>query len=483
MPNFELEQLILLTPEFLLALVGIIILLLPKNTPKLACTMASAAIAVDFFMCMSLWGVDETVLGTYDINLFTTLCKMMFLGFSFVVVIGSANYAKRIKPAKEYFAFILFATLGLIAIPSASDFITLFVAFELVSISTYALPLVDPTNLRGREAALKYFLSGAFSSALVLYGMSWVYGYTGTTSIVGAAEVVAQVGAQPILMLAFLFMVAGFGYKMALVPFHLWSPDTYEGSSSPVSGFLAGVTKKGAFIAVFKLFLITFVAMKTEISFVLAIVAMVTMTVGNVVALHQTDIKRMMSYSSVAHAGNILVGIAIANGMGLMGTMVYIVAHGVMTLGAFFAISYVFRQYRSSDIECFHGLAKTNPWTALGFAIILFSLAGIPPLLGFWGKMIMVIAAFQNGGWYIVLAVSVVLNTAISLVYYANLVRVMYMKEPYEGSLAVIPEHEQVKVSSCFVALWSCAIFLIVFGLFPDFLSKMCLLAVNVVIW
>lgn len=480
--NVDVNTWICLTPYIILLVFAVVIVLLPKPSRTLAYVLSLVGIGLSGVSSALLWGTDTTLLnGSFEINNFSVVVNLIFLLLSFVVVLGSHTFCQNLRytkdRAREYYALIMFATIGLMALGSVTDFITLFVAFELVSIATYVLPLIDCADPRGKEAAIKYFLMGAFSSALILYGLSLLYGYTGSLRIETVAAQLADTGTlfQPIILISVILILAGFGYKMALVPFHLWAPDTYHGSPSPVSAFLAGVTKKGAFVVSLKVFLVALVALQKDVFIILSIIAILTMCVGNCVALMQTCVKRMMAYSSIAHAGYILVGIAIATQMAVAGAMIHIIAHGLMVAGSFFVIYLISESIGGEDLDDFRGLNKKAPYTAFAFMIILLSLAGVPPFLGFWSKMVMVVASFQYGGWYIVLAVFLVLNSALSLVFYARIIKTMYMDPPLEKNEGKLVREK----NSYTVAIYIVVILLTVTGLFPNQVLEICTTAVS----
>lgn len=464
-----MEQVILLLPEILLAAMAIIVMLLPRGAHRLACALAAVAVGSAALMEVSLWGVDTVALGgAWDISHFAVFAKVMLLALGFVSIIGSYDFTAGIGRAREYYALLLAAMLGLVIIPSATDYITMLIAFELNSIATYVLPMADPNNENGAEASLKYFLTGAFSSAIIVYGLSLLYGFCGTLNIAESAQVLGVLGLHPLGALAFALLLVGFGYKMALVPMHLWAADTYQGAPAATTGFISGVTQKGAFIVVMKLVLVTFIFNSELASLLLGLLCAVTMTVGNALALMQKDVKRMLAYSSVAHAGNIPVGIAVGTAMGVAGSFLHILAHGLMTIGAFFIVRMVAVHKGGTRLADFAGLARQMPGMAAAFMLILLSYGGIPPLLGFWSKMLMVVSAVGLGGWYTVLAVVLVLNSALSLVYYARVIRDMYAKpaevEPIKPFAAGMTA-EKAAVVICVAAL-------LVLGLLPNVLTE-----------
>lgn len=464
-----LDQLILLLPEVLLAAMAIIVMLLPRGARKMAWVLAAVALGAALLMEASLWGVDTEALGgAWQINAFAVFAKVMLLGLGFISVIGSYDFTAGIGRAREYYALLLAAMLGLCIIPSATDYITMLIAFEQISIATYVLPMADAESDTGHEATLKYFVTGAFSSAIILYGLSLLYGFCGTLNIKATADVLGWVGLHPLAAVAYALLLVGFGYKMAMVPMHLWAADTYQGAPAATTGFISGVTQKGAFIVVMKLVLVSFVFNVPLASVLLGLLCAVTMTVGNVMALLQKDVKRMLAYSSVAHAGNIPVGIAVGTAMGVAGSFLHILAHGLMTIGAFFIIRLVAVHKGSTAYRDFAGLSRQMPGIAATFALILLSYGGIPPLLGFWSKMLMVVAAVGLGGWYTVLAVVLVLNSALSLVYYAWVIRDMYAK-PAEVNL-LKPATAGITAEKAAVAL--CVVLLLVLGLLPNLLTE-----------
>lgn len=469
MNSLTLEQLMLLLPELLLLVLAIIIMLLPRRAHKMAWLLASVGLAVDLLMCLSLWDTNYVILdGAYSIDNFAVFIKVLLLGLAFLNVIGSHDFTDKVYRAREYYALLLTAMLGLLIIPSATDFITLLVAFELVSIATYVLPMAELDNPRGGEAALKYFLSGAFASALILYGLSLLYGFTGTLNLVDCTQVMFMLGAHPILIVALVLLLAGFGYKMALVPFHWWAADTYTGSSAPTTGFLSGVTQKGAFVVALKIMVVYAAVLSPLASLLLGVLCAVTMTVGNVLALKQQDVKRMIAYSSVAHAGNIGVGFVVG-GSGVVGSFVHILAHALMAIACFFALQLVLERKGGTSLRHFRGLGKQMPALAAALMLLLLSFGGVPPLLGFWGKMLMVVSAVGLGGWYTVLALILVLNSALSLVYYAAVIREMYMR-PAEQEL--LPKPASGK--SYHLAMWLAVALLLGLGLLPNWLTEIC---------
>ena len=485
MEGLTLQQLQYFLPEIILVTFGLVVILISSRNKEsnLHFFLTISALVGALIVTISQLGTDVIFsFGTIEINTFSLLLKIFFIILGILTVWASKDFANTIAFAKEYYGLILFATVGLTMVGTAGDLITLFIAFELTSISTYALPLIDKKNEHGKEAAVKYFITGAFATGLVLFGLSLLYGLTGTVLLKDMAPILLEGGSQPLLVVSFALIVAGFGYKMTLVPFHLWAPDVYEGSPTPVTSFLAAATKKGAFVVALKIFITTLVAIKLQVSILLAIIAVITMTVGNAVALMQNNTKRMLAYSSVAHAGNILVGLAIITELAVAGAILHIIAHGLMTIGIFFGILYVAEKRGGYDLEHFAGLRTVAPWTAFGLFLMLLSLAGVPPFVGFWSKMVIVVSAFELGSWYIYLALALVLNSALSLVYYARVIKVMYMAKDVEVAVptqitvdtgrdytaATIEPGARGERGSYIMVLYACAILITLTGFFPE---------------
>lgn len=434
---FQATEFLYLSAEILLVLVGLFLLFLDrhKKVAFLATLGALAgALVVQAVVCIQCPG--PVLYNTLDITPLGTLLRVMILAGTFLLVLASREFADGLTHPHLYYGFLTFATAGMILLPYANDLLTMFLAFELTSISTYALPFADRREKNRMEAGLKYFLTGAFSTGLILFGMSYLFGLTGSLYIEDIAAGLYAFQGQPVVYLAFALILGGMGYKMALAPFHLWAADTYTGSSGPVAGYLAGVTKKGPFALMFKLFLLTFMSARLEMSLAFGVLAVLTMTVGNMAALVQTDAKRMLAYSSVANAGTILVGFAVGNLYGLAGALLHVGAHLVMTIGIFMVFLYVQRVWGgSTEYDVFRGFNRREPFLAFMTTLLLLSLGGIPPFLGFWSKLIILFGAVEAGGWFYALAAALILNSALSLAYYFKLLKYMYMKEESATSM------------------------------------------------
>ena len=332
--------------------------------------------------------------------------------------------------AGEYYALILFCTVGMILLASSTDMIMIFLGIEIVSICLYVLAGIRRNDHRSNEAALKYFLLGAFATGFLLYGMTLVYGSTGSTNLFKIAEFVKNPSAQsnPLLMMGLVLLVIGFGFKVASVPFHMWAPDVYQGAPTPVTAFMAVGPKAAAFAAFFRVFADAFPEMSSSWEMLLSIIAILSMFVGNLGAIMQTNIKRMLAFSSISHAGYILMAVIAKNSLGSSSLLFYMLSYAFMTFGIFGIVIILGRKGEENlEIKNYSGLAYKHPVIALSMTIFLLSLAGLPPFAGFVAKFYLFSAAIQEG--LLTLVIIAVLNSAISFYYYLKVVVFMYMKE------------------------------------------------------
>jgi NADH-quinone oxidoreductase subunit N len=342
----------------------------------------------------------------------------------------------------EYYTLLLTCALGMFFMASATNLLTAYLSLELVSLTSYVLTGFLPHNRRSSEAALKYLIYGGVASGTMIYGMSWIFGMTGTLDYVGIQQALAQAQInKAALFMAFIFIFAGFGYKIVFVPFHMWSPDVYQGAPTPFTAFLS-VASNAAGIAILIRFFFPGVSHVTtggdwtfvtgvEWPQVLLFASMITMTVGNICALNQRNLKRMLAYSGIAHAGYMLMGLAILNNDGLSAILFYIVVYLIMNLGAFLVVGVVANKIGSEDIDGYRGLAWRGAIVpAVCFAIFLFSLTGLPPFAGFIGKFLLFAAVLKQGGAFVLLVLVAMANSVISLYYYAKVVKVMFLDSP-----------------------------------------------------
>ena len=407
---------------------------------------------------------------------FVALFDLVFLAVALLVVIASPRYLRR-RHQGEYYSLILLSTVGMMLVAASRELITLFVALELSSFCTYALAGFHKKRLASAEAAMKYFLVGSISSALAIFGISLVYGLTGSTSFEALASLWSSpvgVGGGTTTLASELLrgrftlgvfvwglLLAGFGYKIALVPFHNYAADVYEGAPSTVSAFLAAGSKQMGFAALFKVFLLGLFAVKLNWEVMVGVIAVVTMVVGNVAALSQTNIKRMLAYSSIGQAGYILMALAIGTPYALAGGMFHIVTYSFMKAGAFLALAAAATWGVAETLDGWKGMGRKAPYLAFAMTVFLLSFAGIPPLAGFASKFVLFSSAIGKGGWFVWLAVAGIATSAVSLVYYWRVIRVMYMEDA-EGRRVSVSSSAAIAVTLALAAT-------ILLGVFPAF--------------
>ncbi|MBI5503288.1 MAG: NADH-quinone oxidoreductase subunit N [Deltaproteobacteria bacterium] len=355
----------------------------------------------------------------------------------------------------EYYSLMFFAVIGVVIMAAATDLIVMFIGLETMSMAVYVLAGIRKSDLRSNEAALKYFLLGALASALLLYGVALLYTMTGSTVLADVAKALSSTNYAAsdhlVLLLATGLILIGFGFKIAAVPFHLWAPDVYEGAPTSVTAFMATAVKAGGFAALLRTMLEALAPMRAELAPVLWGAAAVTMTIGNVVALRQTSLKRMLAYSSIAHTGYLLVGVTAGTAEAGSSVMFYLAAYGAMNIGAFGVMVALARRGRGCEnISDFSGLAQTHPALASAMALFLLSLTGIPPLGGFVGKFYVFTAALHAGlVWLVVIAA---LNSVISAAYYLGVVRTMYFDKAPDDVLPSARPYAAVVVAVAAVA-------------------------------
>ncbi|ODS40650.1 hypothetical protein BEH94_00385 [Candidatus Altiarchaeales archaeon WOR_SM1_SCG] len=450
-------------PEIFLAVFGIFVLLMGQFAKK---ENVSGIVKV-----ISLFGLFAALVitgnmaadsgGAFVVDSFAVFFKVLFILAAIIVVIGSFSTLKTIHES-EYYSLILFITLGMCVVASARELILLFVGIELAGISSFVLAGYTKEDRRSSEAAIKYLVVAAVSSAIILFGMSIIYGVSGSTNYTGIA---GSIGSSPAALLGLVLIISGIGYKITAVPFHMWAPDTYEGAPAQVSALLASGLKKMGIAALIPLLFIALLSMQAQWQVVFAVLATATMTLGNIVALSQKSVKRMLAYSSVAQAGYILIGFAVATKLSVASALFYCLAHTVMAAGTFIIIAALVYVKIGENLEDYAGLWKRAPFMAFAMMIILLSLAGIPPLVGFWGKFWLFMSAVEAG--MVWLAVIGVLNSALSLYYYFAVVKFMFFKEPASHEKLEIPVSATVAVAIALLCV-------ILFGLFPDAFMELC---------
>ncbi|MGQ9666404.1 MAG: NADH-quinone oxidoreductase subunit N [Anaerolineae bacterium] len=364
---------------------------------------------------------------------FALVINLVVSAAAVLALLISLDYVSRVGlPAGEYYGLLLLAAGGMMFLGSATHLMTLFLSLEILSIALYALAGIRTDDVRSGEAAMKYFLLGAFASAFLLYGMALLYGATGTTSLAGIAVAVPGAVGDPMLIGGLALLLIGFAFKIAAVPFHMWTPDVYQGAPSSVTAFMSVGAKAAGFAALVRVLVTVFPALYTWWVWPVGILSVLTMTWGNLAALAQGNVKRMLAYSSIAHAGYILVGAA-AGEAGVSGVLFYLMAYALMNIGAFAVLIALERAETDAagvELERMRGLFHRRPWLAAAMTIFLFSLAGVPPMAGFFGKLYVFRAAVQSN--LMVLAIIGVINRVISAYYYLRVVARMALSAPAE---------------------------------------------------
>ena len=461
-------------PEITITLCAVVTLLLAaffgrkRNIGNAAGAVSLIGAGLAFIFTCALWDSNLDVFnGLYTIDNFGIFFKAVALIVSFLVTLLSLRYVEREDIIRgEYYALLLFGVLGMMIMVSSNNFITIFIGLELMSIPIYVLCGLLSGNPRSAEASLKYFLLGAFSTAFLIYGMAFIYGATGIIDIRGIAHHVlhGNFSLTPAFMIGLAMVIVGFGFKTASVPFHMWTPDVYEGAPTSITAFMATGVKAAAFGAFLRVFYTVFAPFMEGLSGILWIIAVLTMTVGNTTALVQDNVKRMLAYSSIAHAGYILIAFVIGDASFSSSVLFYMLVYTFMNIGAFTIIIILGQKDKdNTDIESYAGLAGRHPLIALSMTVFLLSLAGIPPLAGFMGKLYIISAAIKAKFYW--LAVIGVLNSTVAAYYYLRVIMYMYFKEPAE-------EPDQPDVSAAYAVVIIISLWAVVhMGIFPrDFL-------------
>ncbi|HMK11672.1 MAG TPA: NADH-quinone oxidoreductase subunit N [Acidimicrobiales bacterium] len=450
-PNVDYHA---LAPEIVLA-AGIVVLLLVDlflderqkwATSSIAGLGLLAALVP--VLTLAVDGTDRSLFGgAYVVDNFALVLKALFLITGYAVVLISTNYVDEGDYYEgEYYTLLLCSILGMLMISSSRDLVSLFVALELLSIPAYMLAAWRKRDVKSNEAGMKYFLLGVFASAVMLYGMSLLYGVTGSTLLSTIGE---QLGGsattKPIGTLAIVFVIVGFAFKVSAVPFHSWAPDTYEGAPTPITAFLSVASKAAGFVALLELVFIGFFGQSNVWAPVFWVLAALSMTVGNLVALRQTNMIRMLAYSSIAQGGFILMPLAVigdspdAAKSALTAVVTYLIIYAVMNIGAFAVVIVVARKTRSGEISSFGGLFSYAPGLCVALTFFLFSLAGTPPLAGWVAKFVVFRSLLDaGGGWAVTLAVIGVVNSVIALFYYAAVAKEMWMNPAPDGDVSPI---------------------------------------------
>jgi proton-translocating NADH-quinone oxidoreductase chain N len=460
------EELWALRPEYWLVALGLALLVLDLVVPAGRKTAVGWAAVVGLVLGLGpiasmLGEPSRTVFfNTYAVDGFATFFKLVVVGSTALVVLSAMDYfAGQTAHEGELYALLVFTALGLSLMAGSADLILLALAIEFVSLTSYVLAGYFKADVRSTEAGIKYFLFGAGASAVMLYGFSILYGLTGETNLYAVAGKLRAAPA-PAVVVALVLSLAGFGFKISMVPFHQWTPDVYEGAPTPIAAYLSVASKAAGFAALVRLLVVALAPTAVDWITLVAGLSALTMTLGNLLALPQRNIKRMLAYSSISHAGFLLIGVAAYRGdFGTFGLLLYVLAYTFTNLGAFFVAIVVGQRVGSDAIPEYAGLAQRAPVLAALMALFMLSLTGIPPTAGFLGKFYLFGAAINNGLLW--LAVVGVLNSVVALYYYANVIRVMYLLPPHDPG----PLREPAPLR---LALGVAAVGTLLVGVFPQ---------------
>ncbi|MEA2547824.1 MAG: NADH-quinone oxidoreductase subunit [Chloroflexota bacterium] len=442
-----------------------------RPTPVIFTALAGLAITAAVTLVVGSGETARAFSGMYRLDALTSFLDLLFISIIAMTIVFAPDYlTPRGLPVAEFAVVLVFAMCGAFVIAASADLLLLFLGLELMVLPGYLLAGYHKTDSFSTEGAIKYFLLGSFSSAIFLFGLAFVWGLSGSTSIVVVASKLTEVATgqvpfSPGLAMGFAFLTTGVAFKIAAVPFHYWTPDAYQGSPTPVTGYLSVGPKIGAFALILRLFVEALGPMKADWLPVIVVLAAATMTLGNLVALTQDNVKRMLAYSSIAHTGYMLVGLAAYAGgqrQGLEGLLFYGAAYSFMNLGAFAVIAALQKRAGvTSGLATFAGLGRKEPILGLLMVLFLLSLTGIPPTAGFFAKALIIVAAVQAGGWVGFLAVLMVLNAAAAAFYYLRVVVYMYMREPVSETPAL--RHGRL----LWGGLAAATVLTIAFGVFP----------------
>lgn len=474
--------LMVIRPELILTgtvLLCILADLFTRGKDKTLCWLLAFAGCLTALAATGLsWGKEaEAFAGLVRMDNLSGFFKVIFLLSGLLTLLLSGSYVKREGlPPGEYLSLLLLSLIGMLFMAGASDLITVFLGLEIMSIPVYVLAGFLRGNAKSPEAALKYLLLGAFASAFLLFGIAFVYGTVGTTRL---AEVLrhasaARAAADPLFFAGLGFLLVGMGFKVSLVPFHMWTPDVYEGAPTPITAFMSAAVKAAGFAILIRVVVISFQPLLVDWSRIFWVLAVLTMILGNVVALVQENVKRMLAYSSIAHAGYVLVALTPGTQAGVQAALIYMFIYALMNIGAFGVVLSLSRKAdQGTEIRDYAGLARKHPLYALAMAVFLFSLAGVPPTGGFIGKFYAFSAAIRSD--FVWLAVIGVLMSAVSAYFYLRVLVVMYMQEP-EGSEAPLPGPTLAGGGSDMgvvnLALGFCALTVLVLGVWPGWLAQ-----------
>ncbi len=442
MPAELISALTLATPELLVAISALVLLMVGVyGGPKASALVTWLSVAVLAVAGLLVWqsGEGNVFGGGYVNDAFAKFMKLLTIVGALVSLAMSVDFAKREKFDQfEFPILVLLATLGMMLMVSANNMLALYLGLELQSLALYVVAAINRDNLKSTEAGLKYFVLGALSSGMLLYGISLVYGFTGQIGFDAIAQALSGGERQVGLLFGLVFILAGLAFKISAVPFHMWTPDVYEGAPTPVTAFFASAPKMAAMAMLVRVVMEGFKPVTADWQQVIVFISIASMVLGAFAAIGQSNIKRLMAYSSIGHVGFALVGLAAGSQAGVQGVATYMIIYLVMTLGTFaFILSMRTKDNQVEQIADLAGLSKTNPFRALILTVLMFSLAGIPPLAGFFAKWYVFLAAMQAN--LLALSVIGVLASVVGAFYYLRIIKIVWFDEPAEGFVGASP--------------------------------------------
>jgi len=480
--TFPLPDVTPLIPEMFVAVMAMAILLwdlfLPKERKQWSAYAAMVTCAVAAALTLKLASPDSVnaFYGFFVLDPFASYAKLLIYAGTFFGIVLSLDYMKDEPNTGEYYSLMLFGTLGMMLMASAPNFVTLYLGLELMALCTYVLVGYQRDVLRSSEAALKYFILGSLASGFLLYGISFIYGVTGTFDFAKAGIGIAHAGADArmALMLGLVFLLAGMCFKVSIAPFHMWTPDAYEGAPTPITAFMSIGPKVAGLVVFIRVLADVLPALQVDYTTILTWLAVLTMAVGNLAAIAQRNIKRMLAYSTIGHIGFAMLGMIAANADGYAGVLVYLTVYLFMNMGAFAIIILMRREGIQGELlDDFAGLSRVRPGYALAMGLFLFSLAGIPFLGGFWAKYVVFIAAVEAGHLY--LALTALLFSAVGAFYYIRVVKYIYFDEE-----RVAFDFAESRLMQATVAVTAIAV--VALGLFPGPMIDICKAALGNII-
>jgi NADH-quinone oxidoreductase subunit N len=459
---------------FMLAMACVILLVvafLGKNATGPAYMLSQLTLAITMILIYQTMGKTTglTFDGTYIKDAFSDILKLTICALNIVVLIYSSSYLKARGLFKgEYFVLAIFSTLGMMIMVSAYHFLTLYLGLELMSLCLYAMVAMHRDSATATEAAMKYFILGAIASGMLLYGMSIIYGATGSLALATIAETIQAGGIDDtVLSFGLVFLIIGIGFKLGAVPFHMWLPDVYHGAPTAVTLFIATAPKIAAFALAIRLLVDGLGAVHQDWQSMVIMLSVLSMVIGNIVAIAQTNLKRMLAYSAISHIGFILLGILSGTPEGYAASMFYTLVYSLMSLGGFGMIILMSRQgFEADNIDDFKGLSSRNPWYALMMLILMFSMAGIPPLIGFYAKLTVIKSVVDTD--LISVAIVAVVMSVIGAYYYLRIIKVMYFDKAIQHEKLQAPLDMQVMFSVNALTVFA-------LGIFPGSLLALCM--------